>query len=51
MGKTFYNKMSVVSVRTLHVDGEITLSLSVGCTICLVMVLAIPVANIVIGEY
>lgn len=50
-GKTFYNKMSVVSVRTLHVDGEITLSLSVGCTICLVMVLAIPVANIVIGEY
>lgn len=43
--------MSVVSVRTLHVYGEITLSLSVGCTICLVMVLAIPVANIVIGEY
>lgn len=35
----------------LYLYNKRTLSISVGCTICLVMVLAIPVANIVIGEY
>lgn len=50
-GKIFYNKMFVVFVCMLYVDGEIILFFLVGCIICFVMVLVILVVNIVIGEY
>lgn len=49
--KIFYNKMFVVFVCMLYVDGEIILFFLVGCIICFVMVLVILVVNIVIGEY
>lgn len=51
LGKIFYNKMFVVFVCMLYVDGEIILFFLVGCIICFVMVLVILVVNIVIGEY
>lgn len=51
LGEIFYNKMFVVFVCMLYVDGEIILFFLVGCIICFVMVLVILVVNIVIGEY